>query len=42
MVAVKIGTNGQIAFADAVGAVDVILDTTGYYTTTREAVTGQG
>jgi len=34
LVAVKVGTNGQIAFANAVGATDVIFDVVGFYTPT--------
>ncbi len=34
LVAVKIGTAGQISFANAVGATDVIFDVVGYFTAT--------
>jgi hypothetical protein len=34
LVTVKIGTNGQVAFANATGAVDVIADVAGYFDTT--------
>lgn len=34
LVAVKVGTGGQVAFATAVGATDVIADVVGYYAAT--------
>jgi streptogramin lyase len=34
LVAVKLGANGQISFANAAGAVDVIFDVDGYFTPT--------
>jgi hypothetical protein len=34
LVAVKAGTGGQVAFANAVGATDVIVDVVGYFATT--------